>query len=173
MGSPEQSRFARILLLGSLALVASVSLAQLSGKLKTTFEKLQDTVQDDAKFELEDKRLRITYQLPEASKAKFTVIQIVRTSAMDRGGGLVPVSVKRQTFEVEWSNVKSIQLDKKATLILFKKELQTKVAELDTLDGTESKSEKAERELYIFFPKTAQAREATKLFESLRAGLGK
>lgn len=173
MGSLSERRFLRILLLGSFVLVTSISLAQLSGKLKSTFETLQDTVQDDAKYELEDKRLRITYQLPEASKAKFTIVQIVRISATDRREGLVPVSVERQTFEVEWSNVKSIQLDKKATRIQFKKEIQTKVAKLDTLNGTETKSEKAEKELYLFFPKTAQAREATKLFESLRSGVSK
>ncbi len=153
--------------------VSLVSLAQLTGTLKTKFEKLQDTVQDDARFELEGKRVKITYQIPEASNGNIVIVQIVRVSALNRSRELVPVSVKRQTFSVEWASVKSIQLDKKAAKITFKKEIKTSISELDTLSGKEAKSEKSEKELYIFFPKTSQARDAMKLLTSLHSGLTK
>jgi thiol:disulfide interchange protein len=98
---------------------------------------------------------------------------VTTNSVADARSGMNFGKQTRQAFTVEWENVKGITLESKYIDIKFKKAVATKVIEMDLQTGKEMKFEKQEKEVQIYFKKTSQAREATKLFNELRSALAK
>ena len=152
----------------ALGTLVSIAHGQLTASQKSTFEKLQDTIQDDAVVELyvgSGATAEFTWELPSVLKSSFTVIQHSSAPFITKDD----IRTKKfltQTFEIEWKVVKSISLEKKTVKIVLNKKVKTK-QRIQEVGGNTFYKDISVDSLEIHFPKTAQARNATNLFNSL------